>query len=69
MVDEVRAGRLDLMARAKFAKDKEQIHETRSVLADAFAEEAPAVIDMDQRALSTAAKLRQAADNGFVEVG
>lgn len=39
MVDEVRAAWLDLLARAKFAKDGEQITETRQLLDEDFEDE------------------------------
>lgn len=57
MVDETRAMRLDLLARAKFAKDGEQITETRLLLAEDFEE--------DQQV----AQLSGLVGDGLIEVG
>lgn len=65
MVDEMRAVRADLAARAVFARDGERITDTRGQLAGITAPPPPAV-DSTRR---TAARMRQAARDGFVEVG
>lgn len=65
MVAEIRAGRLDLAARTKFAADGEQVYETRLLL---FPPEEEFVVP-EERDLRSGSRLRQAAENGFVEVG
>lgn len=67
MVDEARAQRLDLLARAKFAEDGERIHETRALI-DEQADPAPPP-PLALVTATSASKLKRAADDGFVEVG
>lgn len=65
MVAEMRAQRLDLHARATFAKDGEQIKDTRGVLDELR----PRVLDIETQVARTSSRLTAAHDAGFVEVG
>ena len=56
-MEEMRAQRLDLLARAKFAKDGEQITETRLLLAEGYEED------------QAAAQLSELVGDGLAEVG
>jgi len=62
MVADHRAARLDLAARAKFAKDGDQIIETRSFLADLARGVTPDI-------RTAADKWSLALDHGFIEEG
>jgi hypothetical protein len=71
MVDEMRAARLDLAARAVFAENGQRVTETRGAIAGITADDVPAPrpVSTADAARQSAARMKQALRDGFVEVG